>query len=379
MRRIKTEATIIGTGGAAMLAASRLAGQGMRIAVINPANEFGVDDLRPHHGLGLWHAAYRLEGSASLSELHDSLAARLREVFPSTLDNSGLRRVESWSVLSSTPIHREVTEELEREFFRLERKSWSTSHFRLVNPEHVLARMRKFGLDLTRVAQVEGGVVRNYGLWWDAPRMGYYLAQFMAAKFAPATSAGGGAAGGLDCLVGAQIEGRYGRKVVLSTRDGEEVSVEADRGLFIFLTGDLLPYVKSIVAACDEPWIQGVRKRRREQHFALFERNIEEAGEEIWMDLGHTRYRWSARGGAATWRSTKGPDGLERVIDEGLRLQCIPHDRPTRFTHSSRGFRLEWEWKNPQWRETSHQTHWATSFEGDLWNTMELLWTSPHH
>lgn len=373
MRRLKTEVSIIGSGSAAMLAATRLLGQGTSVVLINPDTYFGIEDLRPHHGLGLWNAAYRSTNpNVSLADLFECLEDRMREIFPATVDQSGLTHGESWSVLSSTPIHRVITDELETEFFRLERRPWSSGHFRLVNPEHVLARTRRVGIDLPVVAQIEGAVIRNYALWWDAPSMGMYLCQFVRNRFATE--------GENFCFVNARIQGRYGRKVVITTKEGDEVSIESEQVL-IFLTGELLPNIKSIVAACDESWIQGTRKRRREQHFVWFERPTAAAtsvtDKEIWMDLGATRYRWGNNGGVATWTTGRGPDGLERVIDEGLRLQSLP--RPvTRFTQARRAFRLEWEWKTPQWRETSHQTFWATSFEGDLWNIMEILWNLPH-
>jgi hypothetical protein len=82
----------------------------------------------------------------------------------------------------------------------------------------------------------------------------------------------------------------------------------------------------------------------------------------------------------ATWRSPKGPDGLERVVDEGLRVQKSQGSSPpARFAAATRSFRLEWEWKTPMWRETSHHTHWATAFEGDLLGIQELLWNLPRH
>lgn len=374
MRRVKTEVAIIGNGGAAMLAASRLVSQGVSVALVNPAQEFSIDDLRPGSGLGLWNAAYRAEDEVSLPVLYDQLTKRFREIFPATLEESGLTRSEHLSILSSTPVHRAITEELEREFFKLERKPWSSGQFRLVNPEHVRARTKRVGVDLLPVAQVEGGVLRAYALWWDAARTGFHLSQFIRTKFSGESA--------LRCFVDSQIRGRFGRKIVLSTREGEEVSVESERAQLVFLTGELLPLVKSIVASCDEPWIQGVRKRRREQHCIWFERPARltpparGSDEEIWMELGHTRYRWARSGGMATWQAGKGPDGLEKVVDEGLRLHSLPQPM-SRFVRSSRAFRLEWDWKYPQWRETSHQTHWATSFEGDLWSIVELLWNLP--
>lgn len=379
MRRIKTEVGIIGNGAAAMFAANWCNMQGMDVVLINPETSFGIEDLRPASGLGLWNAAYRSEDNVSLADLYTSLTTRLREVFPATLEQSGLKKLECLSVLSTTPIHRAVTDELEREFFRLERKPWSSGQFRLVNPEHVFARSKRVGLELPVVAQVEGAVVRSYGIWWDAPKMGSYLAQFIKSRFIESADER------RACLTGLTIKGRYGRKIVLSSKEDDEISVECERALYVFLTGELLPHMKSIVAACEEPWIQGVRKRRREQHFVWFERPTEFlpplqpnalSDEEIWVELGQTRYLWSRTGGCATWNATKGPDGMERVVDEGLRLHSHPFPY-SRFVRANRAFRLEWDWKVPQWRETSHHTYWATSFEGDIWNILELLWNLP--
>ena len=380
MRRIKTEVAIIGSGATAMLAANRLTSQGTSVVLVNPEPEFGIGDLRPSTGLGLWNAAYRAEQNVSLADLYETLIDRMREVFPATVEQSGLTKGEYLSILSSTLIHRTVTEELEREFFKLERKPWSSGQFRLVNPEHVLARTKRLGVELPHVAQVEGGVVRAYGLWWDAAKMGLYLSQFIHNKFLSNPAE-------VHCFKDADIKGRYGRKIVLLTRDGEEINIESERAVYVFLTGELLPHIRSIVAACDEPWIQGVRKRRKEQHFVWFERPAPlqarslasaPSDDDVWLELGQTRYRWSMSGGSATWRSGKGPDGLERVVDEGLRLHGLPR-RATRFTRAERAFKLEWDWKNPQWRETSHKTFWATSFEGDLVKILELLWNLPHH
>ncbi|MEW6055385.1 MAG: hypothetical protein AB1540_02125 [Bdellovibrionota bacterium] len=385
MRRIKTEVAIIGSGSAAVLAANRLMSAGVNLVLINPTNDFGIDDLRASSGLGLWNAAYRSDGVASLPNLYDALLKRLREAFPATVEQTGLRKIEYWSILSSTPLHRRATDELEREYFKLERKSWSSGQIRLVTPENVLARMKQFGVYLPYVSQMEGGVVRAYGLWWDAARMGLYLSHFVQNKFFSETREESA-----RCFNSATIRGRYGRKIVITTREKEELSVECDRGLLIFLTGELLPHLKSIVAACEEPWIQGVRKRRREQHFANFERSrflkpqaIEDglkAGDHVddrvWLELGDICYNWKRNSGTATWNASRGPDGLERVVDEGLRLHSLP-EANTRFVRTDRSFHLEWDWKNPQWRKTSHETHWATSFEGDLWNMMEVLWNLP--
>lgn len=364
MRRIKTEVAIIGSGFTAVLGAIRLINKNQGVVLINPAPEFELSDLRPQTGLGLWNAAYRDESNLSLSDLYDKLEARLKEIFPAALENIELNRCEHWSVLSSTPIHRRVTEDLEREFFKLERKPWSAGQFRLVNPDTAIARARKLDLELDLVARIGGAIVKNYGITWNSVRMGFYLSQFIHEKMKP--------------FIGAKILGRYGRKLVVRTKEKEEVSIESDNVVLIFLSGELLPHVKTIVSSCKEPWIQGVRKRRREQHFSWFERQrLTQPSDPIWVELGDVRYLWSHQSGSASWSAPKGPDGLERVVDEALRLRSKPH-ADTRFVRSQRTFRLDWDWKAPQWKPTAHQTYWATGYEGDLWNVTELLWNMPH-
>ena len=72
----------------------------------------------------------------------------------------------------------------------------------------------------------------------------------------------------------------------------------------------------------------------------------------------------------------KGPDSIDRIIDEGLRALSSPAEE-ARFTGAIREFYFDWEWKGPSWRETSHDTHWATAFEGDITSALEILWKMP--
>lgn len=379
MRRLKTEVVIIGNGSAAMFAANKLLTQGTTVTLINPASEFFLDELRPFHGLGLWNAAYRDEtNNSSLPDLYDLLCSRVKEVFPAPLEAAQISKGEHWGILSRTPIHRRATENMEREYFKLERKSWSAGQFRLVNPDHVDVRIRQLGVELPRVAQADGAIVRSYAISWNPIEINHHLVQFIRNKLENPQSGTNSA-----CFVGARIEGRYGRKLVLQTKESEELSVEAERAILIFFSGDLLPYIKTIVAACEEPWIQKVRKRRREQHFIWLERNpkIELSRDSLWMALGDIQYFWNLSPsdkdqGIASWSTQKGPDGFEKVVDEGLRLMHLKKTQ-TKYIKNTRSFHLEWEWKAPQWKETSHQTFWATGYEGDLWDTMEVVWNLP--
>lgn len=372
MKKVKAEVVLLGSGSAVLMAAQRLSSLGTSFVVVNPLEEFGIGDIRPYDGLGLWNAAYRgvnqgSQSQPSLADLYELLENRVRESFPAPLDQTSLRRAECWSVLSTTPVHEERTRELEKEFFKIERKRWSSGHFRLVNPDHVNARFRKIDVNVSDVAQVEGAVVRSYAIWWDAARMGLLLNQSAYSRFAD------------RCFTKMTVLNRFGRRLVLRDSAGEELSVEAEKGIFIFLTGEILPHLKNIVASCSEPWIQGVRKRRREEHLAWFETPYSsEEDEFVLMELGDTTYRWTKKNGVAVWSVRRGPDGLDRVVDEALRLHGSGEVQ-TRYTYSVREFFLEWDWKMPLWKETSHDTFWATSFEGDLFKVTELLWNFPRH
>ena len=393
MRRLKTDVAIIGSGTLAIFIAQALLAKPLREVLINPLKEFDCSDIRPHAGLGLWNAIYRSQQSqqsqfgSTLSGYEHELERRLRDLFPAPVQNSGLRRLDQWTLLSGTPIHKAHTDDFEKEYFRLEKKNWASGHVRLINPDHALTILRKQGLEVQRVAQLEGAFVRNYALWWDAPKILSFLLHFLKNRFSQA---------GAERLLshkhdaflfkGVKIRGRYGRRVVIEGSDFEEVSVEPESNLMICLTGDLLPTMRSVVAACDEPWIQGVRKRRREQHFAWFNSpTLTCDSNAFWIEIGGTKYlcgkggadlRESGSAAYATWTSERGPDALDSVVDEGFRILDSGSRKP-RFVRSERTFRLEWDWKNPQWRTTAHDTQWATAFEGDLWSTLELAWNVP--
>jgi len=228
---------------------------------------------------------------------------------------------------------------------------------------------KRLGLELSDVAQVEGGVVRNYALSWNSVGIASALARFTQSRLIANELC--------TCFLGVSVDGKYGRKVVVSSRQHGTVSLEAERGVLIFLGGEILPLIKSLVAPCDEPWIKGVRRRRREQHFVWLRSALPPQSSEInpcWIELGQTRYFFSGNSVCATWQAEKGPDGLDRVVDEALRLR---RELSPQFVRSARTFRLDWDWKIPQWRTTSHQTHWGTSYEGDLWGILELAWNNP--
>lgn len=362
--KVKVETLIIGDGGAALFAAVRAINEGHTVAIVNPFPGFGVGDLRPRDGLCLWNAAFRASSlTVSLPNLWDELGARLREALPVSLGQAALKRVEQWSLFSSVPVHRLNTAEKEQEYFRLERKPWSAGMVRLVNPEFVEMKFKPLGLRLNRVASVEGAMVRGSAVLWDPLAMGRALSEFLAQKERE---------GRCHVFTGCSVKNRVGRRLKFS-RPGAEPVVEYTGRCLIPLTGDLLPFLRPMLRMEDEEgWIQGLRKRRREQQFAWFQCDGgPQGGDPLWFDLGEVSYLKRGPQMEACWRTTTGPDGLDTVVDEGIRLGA------RRFQRNLRGFSLEWEWKTPQWRTTPYDTHWATAFEGDIWAHMELLGAAP--
>jgi hypothetical protein len=368
VRRLKTECTLVGSGSTVLLAAQRLSGLGIECIVVNPSDTFSISEFRPHNGLGLWSAAYRgfsEEGTSSLSDMYSLMQQRLRECYPAPIDEARLVRSECWSILSSTPVHQRRSKDIEREFFRVEKKPWSAGHFRLVNPDHVSARLLPLHLRLQDVADVEGAVVRANAIWWDAAQMSMTLAQMASDRLKSV------------CFRKAHRLRQIGKQILFTTAEGEELSVENERGVVYFLSGQSLPYVKDIASACHEPWIQGVRKKRREMHVVYFENPSESSrSEPVLLELGDVTYRWDGRSGVAAWSVRRGPDGLDRIVDEGLRMYKNGLSQ-LRFNYSVREFFLDWEWKGAAWKKTEHDTYWATGYEGDLFKAMELLWNFP--
>lgn len=378
-RRIATEIVVIGGGAAALFTAARLMEQGRDVTLVNPFQYFEPHDIRCRDGLSLWNAAYRASTlTVSLPQQWDLLVERMKVALPVSIEEAGLERLEHWSILSSTPIHQKSTIEAEQEFFRLERKSWTPGQVKLVNPEYVEMRYRSLGLRPSLVASIEGAMVRNYAVTWDHLRILRSLSEFVYRK-----SQNG------DCRIFSGIDSlkRVGRRIEFSF-DGNHMSLEYKSGLLVLLSGDLLPRVKDLVKPITEVWAKGLRRRRREQHFAYFERRSLFPGapaaakpeSKIYFELGQNSYCWSYSKGVVNWSTVSGPDGLEAVVDEALRLESLPQreDRSwTVLSRNERNFNLEWDWKSPQWKQTSYDTFWGTSYEGDLLSLTELLWTMP--
>ena len=367
VQRLSTDVVVLGDGCAALFLTTKLFQQGYKVVLINPRSEFGVNDIRPKDGLSLWNAAFKSQGlTINLSNLWDDFGEKVKEAFPVSITEAGLKKTESCGVLSSVPIHKEVTTQLEEEYFKLERKAWSAGHVRLVNPDLLEMKLKPHGLKVFSVASIDGALVRDYGVTWDFLNIGKNLSEFVAQKIKEE-----------QCISfkGAQIESKVGRRLTI-VHEGKKIQVEYNTGCYVMLTGDLIPHIKDVVKSASQraPWLLGLRKRRREQHHALFKRNLQKTHglpESFWLHLGNVHYLWGAKQSVASWVSRSGPDSLDTVIDEGIRLGLGS------FTSYSRNFRLEWDWKTPQWKETPYQTFWASAFEGDLLPLMELLWNSP--
>ena len=376
-KRLQSEVVVLGNGCAALFATTHLLNRGYEVILINPQSEFSVNDIACQNGLSLWDAAYRTSSlTISLTRIWDDFMKRLKEALPVSIDEAAVMRSEHWSLFSSTPVHQNATIGFEQEYFRLERKPWTVGQVRLVNPDYVDAKFKALGLRLSHVASVEGAMVRQNAIWWDAHRIGRALNEFVWRKSQE---------GRLQVFTNAELENKVGRRLVFSS-NGQHYSLEHKNKFYVILTGDLVPHLKGIIQTIEEPWIQGLRKRRREQHNAHFQRRgIQKANRgansnPLWLEIGAVSYRWDLKNGWAHWTSKSGPDSLESVIDEGLRMEHIPSRRELgwiAFSSNQRHFKLEWEWKNPQWRNTAYDTHWATAFEGSLWSIMELLWTIP--
>jgi hypothetical protein len=372
MQKIKTDVIVIGSGVAAMLAVSQLAQQEIDFVLVNPFDYFNDYDLTPKNGVSLWNAAYRLNPKQnstsflSLSNLYDEALKRLTQVFPATVDLVELKKTQCLSVLSSTPIHLQKTLALENEFFKIERKSFSSGQFRLLDSELVLSSLLNFEqINLNNVAKCEGGILRNYGLIWDARKMAFYLNQYINTKFKERV------------FLGFDKIKKSGKKIELE-KNKESVVIEAQKKILIFFTGDLVSILDSFYTQSSEPWIQAVRKKRKERLFAWFEYlNVNEKCDEKWLELGMIHYFIKKRGVYACWSVRKGPDLLEHVVDEVFRFKENTNETFVKLIKTTRTFFLDWEWPSPSWRSTKHETFWATAFEGDLPAILELLWKMP--
>ena len=267
MKRLKAEYIILGDGCAALFAAAKLLETGATVILVNPQEDFSINDIRCRDGLALWRAAFRSPDSAvTLPNLWDRLSLRLRESLPISLEESGITRCEHWSIFSSTPIHQNATSLWEQEYFRLERKDWSAGHVRLVNPDYADVRFRNYLMRLSRVAAVEGAMVRQHGLSWNAPMIGRVLSEFIFQK-----SQIEGQSHFVQILKGVRVTKREGRRLNL-VQASEDITVDYEKALLVFLTGDIVPEIKNLTNPLSEPWIQSLRKKRREQHFAWFAR-----------------------------------------------------------------------------------------------------------
>ena len=362
--RLKAEVVILGEGCAALFAAARAVNQGFSTVLVNPLPGFLAWDIRPTDGLSLWNRAFRTtQGTTapSLPHLWDELTDRLSEAMPASVDEAALERCEHWALLSSVPVHRVRTAAHEESYLRLERKPWSTGHVRLASPDYVDARMKAMGLYTAQVAALEGAVSRGFAINWDAPAICRRLSEFLHQKSIE---------GRCTVLTNAEITGRVGRRITLAC-GSDDITLEYGDACLIYLSGDLAPEVREILKGEESvPWLQALRKRRRERHFLWFAADSAPAAP-TWLELGDLSMLWRGNTGVATWVSETGPDSLDHAVDECLRMTG------GRVTRTARCFSLEWEWKTPQWRETSYGMHWATAFEGDLWGALELVWKSP--
>jgi hypothetical protein len=111
MKKIQTDVIIIGSGSAALMGASRFAGLEKDIVILNPFREFNAMDFLPRHGMGLWNLSYFTKND--LNELYDKTLQRIREIYPASIESSGFKRIDCWSLFSSVPVHREKTIALE--------------------------------------------------------------------------------------------------------------------------------------------------------------------------------------------------------------------------------------------------------------------------
>ena len=362
MKKIKTDVVIIGNGGSSLIALSKFLSQDLKVVFLNPSADFSFFDLVPNTGLGLWNSSYRSELSHSLSHRYDEFYSNLKEIFPAPIEEIELQKVDFISVLSKTPIHHERTLEIEQEYFKLERKSWAQRQIQLLGPENLISRLKSLNLNLMDVAQVEGGVARPYSLWWNSIHSSKFLKQFLLQKQNETR---------VDYFEDINVSSKIQDRMMIETKNNEQIMIEADQGVFVFLTGDLLPFLKKAVSDEEEPWIQGIRKKRIEQRFLHFRRENNFSSNGMWIELGETLYFLSQNQSVAVWSSSRGPDPLERVMDESLRLNM---GKTMRY---SRHFTLQWEWKLPQFRKTHSKVFWATAFENDLFGLTELLWTIP--
>ena len=182
---------------------------------------------------------------------------------------------------------------------------------------------------------------------------------------------------------GVTLLNKTGKRINFETIENEIYTVEAENKVLICLSGSMLEELKPMYAQYEDVWIQGLRKKRRERHFLFFERDSKlkpvpqfYSASSKWFRIGNINYLIGNDHGIATWTAQKGPDSIDRIIDEGLRAFST-NKEDVRISNAIREFYFEWEWKGPIWKETAHDTFWATGYEGDLTSTLEIVWNSP--
>ncbi len=371
MKKIKTEYILIGDSIVSMLMAARLSQLGHSFVFLNPKSEFISSDIRPYHGNGLWNQALNAKVQKSLPDYYDKIVDRLRDVFPISIENTGFDKTEIWSVLSRTPIHREGTVEYEKEYFRLEKRNNLSGQYHLLHSENIRVLSNQYKMSFDTIAMIDGVIQKQYGMIWDPTEFNFHLSQFCFQKFKS------------QIYMGIDFINKTGKRIEVETISDENIIFEAENKILVCMTGSMLDELSPIYATSDDVWIQGLKKKRKERHFLFFEKgqkikkNVSYYGTNSkWFQLGNINYFIGESNCYATWTAMKGPDSIDRIIDEGLRLLSVNRNE-ARFVNAIREFYFEWEWKNPTWKETAHNTYWATAFEGDLAAALEVVWNMP--
>ncbi len=362
---LKAEVVLIGDSSLAILIAAHLIVSEVPFILINPHSHFDSYDLRPHDGLGLWQAAYRADkttASNSLSHYYDLLVDRLQQFYPGSAQTLELQKLMVWTALSATPIHASATHEFEKVFYRLEKRDFAQSFLRLLSREHSLTLLERMRIKLGAIADIEASMQQDYGIVWNHVAAHTQLLQFLnyKAQVIPVLKNFS-----IDKCVGKKIIGRY---------KGCTVHVEATSKVIVALNGSLLPSIRPLLLQNKEPWVQGLRRRRVEYQVLELERDSphESSVTPFWLQLGEMRFLFQNKYLTMNWSVKNGPDSIEHGIDEVFRLE-----RNLRLFRMSRYFSLAWDWKTPQWRKSKFDYFWATSFEGSLWNMLDLVAKTP--
>lgn len=367
MQKKTVDYLVIGNGGTTLAMAFRLLQLGHSVQILNPDPFFHGKDLRPASGNTLWHHALKQSSTQSLQKIFELFLKTVREFFPFSIDLAQFLLTDSWSVLSKTPVHSKSSAALENEFFKIEKRNWNAQWFRLLDPNYVSSFLDKNKIHLHQISNIDSVFFKSHALHWNASEiLKHYLEYFLALARENDLQ--------FKIYFDAALKERYGKKLIFSHQEGNErkvTSLKVNKKILLSFCGNLLPKVKNIVAACSETWIQGVRKRRKERQFLWFEKGPSPL--KLWIELGQSSTFFNESTAYVTWATKKGPDDLDRILDESLRI-C---GRDTQLIQTDRSFFLEWEWKSAQWRETSHDTYWATAHEGDLWSILDILSNIP--